>query len=154
MPLIEEQRGCQGGLARRDLSEQKWAAGCLARRRILLVCGRLKPKEMPMKKFTLFLALGLTVTSYGGKDPIDCIARVTNRTYTVKINPTTRVMHLESDNGYKYEGTGNYYFNPRGNFEAYYLQTGYAAGIDVQVELSGQRRIAFCLKPNECYLCK
>jgi len=97
--------------------------------------------------FFIFSPMGLAAE-------ISCTAQVTNRKFMLKLDTTTHHLSIKTDNAYEYSGSTTYYYSPRYNADYYYLSTGFTSGLEVQTERDGLKRIALCLKQNECYLCK
>jgi hypothetical protein len=103
-------------------------------------------------KIVLLIVWTVCVTTFANE--VHCTAKVTNRTYKVTLNTESREIEVITDNGHHYNGITSRYYSPRSRSEIYYLPATFTHGLEVELEMTGQHRIALCLTNTECYLCK
>lgn len=108
-------------------------------------------------KTILILGIGILAQTSMASERLSCTAQVAlNRIYYVTLTKGEAFSTLEvkTDNGYEYKGAVNSFYSPRSNSDLYFLPAGFLHGLEVEVERTGQQRIALCLAINECYLCR
>jgi hypothetical protein len=86
---------------------------------------------------------------------LSCRANVAlNRVYDVQLEDETGEMVVVNDTGTRLAGRANSYFSSRTGNTTWFLATGFAQGVELEIEAAGQQRVALCLADNECYLCR
>ena len=103
--------------------------------------------------FLTGLVVGAPLQAATKNSIVKCQAKVTNRLFSIVLDKESRELNVVTDNGYRYEGKTSFYSSPYTGSEIYFLSTGYQTGLELEIELKGLERIAFCRKSNECYLC-
>jgi hypothetical protein len=86
--------------------------------------------------------------------PFTCTAQVTIHQFKVTVDPQAPRLTVATDTGSHYDGSPAVSYSAQSGDTDYFLATGFGVGFDVDVENGGQHRIALCLSPSECYLCR
>lgn len=112
-----------------------------------------------MASLRLIAAAALVSSTFGAAQAhaaaLSCRANVAlNRVYDVQLEDETGEMAVVNDTGTRFAGRANSYFSSRTGNTSWFLATGFAQGVQLEVEAGGSQRIAFCLAANECYLCR
>jgi len=112
-----------------------------------------------MKKIQCVFLMVLSIFLIGNaqasdEDIVKCQARVANHLYEIMLDRGTHWLEVKTDSGAYYKGVATYYHSPYNGEDVYYLPTGFSSAYELAFELKGKKRIAFCLKPSECYLCR
>lgn len=101
------------------------------------------------------LIAALSLRCLGSTD-LHCTAKVTNRRFEIDLTTQNGIRNLtvKTDNEFVYSGYPSLKYSPKANTDLYYLPIHSTQAFEIEVERSGQERVAFCLKPNECYACQ
>ena len=84
----------------------------------------------------------------------DVYAALNRYHYAVNLETQTGALDIRTDDGYIVKGNATYSHSARTGSDLYHLQSDFAQGYQIELERGGAGRIAFCVQPNECYICR
>lgn len=84
-----------------------------------------------------------------------CTAKVTNRTFTVALDLDSLMTHIDTDNGFKYQGYSVFHYSPFVKYKSWTLHGGFYAGtLTLLMDPTQGDKASLCLSQNECYRCQ